>query len=132
MRFCKFAVCFVLFVGAFVQAHSQTHIRVDVPFDFAVGNSTLPAGSYDVNTVWDNQLTWRINNNQGNLAVVRTTPVSAITADHSCSLLFRKIGGQYSLIQFWLGGSDGRNVIRPKIAKTVIAQADYVQIAAKR
>jgi hypothetical protein len=132
MRFCKFAVCFVLCVGAFVQAHSQSQIRVDVPFNFTVANHSLPAGQYEVTTVWSsNNLAWRLNNNQGQSAVLMTNPVSE-KANHECSFLFRKIGGEYSLIQFWPGGTDGRSVIRPKIANTVVAQADYVQIAAKR
>jgi hypothetical protein len=133
MRFCKFAVCFVLFVGAFVQAHSQTQIRVNVPFDFTVGNHSLPAGQYEVSTVWDsNNLVWRVNNHQGQTAVLATNSLSSQKADHECSFLFRKIGGEYSLVQFWLGGRSGREVVRPKIANTVVAQADYVQIAAER
>lgn len=133
MRFCKFAVCFVLFVGAFVQAHSQTPIRVSIPFDFAVGNHSLPAGKYEVSTVSDsNNLVWRVNNHQGQSAVLMTNPVSSAKADQECSFLFRKIGGEYSLVQFWLGGRSGRDVVRPKIANTVVAQADYVQIAAER
>jgi hypothetical protein len=130
MKFCKFAIGFVLFLGAFVQAHSQTQMRINVPFNFTVGNHSLPAGKYAVSTVWDN--TWRVNNYQGNSAVLMTNPVSSRAADHQCSFLFRKIGGEYSLVQFWLGGRSGRDVIRPKIANTVVAQADYVQIAAER
>ena len=133
MKFCKFAVCFVLFVGAFVQAHSQTQIRVNVPFNFTVGNHSLPAGQYEVSTVWnDNNLTWRVNNHQGQSAVLMTNPLSSPAADHECSLLFRKISGEYSLVQFWLGRSDGRDVVRPKIANTVVAKAEYVQIAAEK
>lgn len=109
-------------------------MRVNVPFDFAVGNHTLPAGRYEVNTVWDNnQSVWRINDRQGNTAVVMTTALSTTTADqHKYSLLFRKIGGEYSLVQLWVGKDSARNVIRPKIANTVVAQAEYVQIAAER
>jgi hypothetical protein len=132
MRFCKFAVCFVLFAGAFVQAHSQTQIRVNVPFNFTVGNHSLTAGTYDVSTVWhDTNLTWLVNNHQGQSAVLMTNPVSSGTA-HECSFVFRKIGGEYSLVQFWLGGNEGLKVIRPKIAPNVIAQSDFVQIAAER
>jgi hypothetical protein len=133
MRFCKFAVCFVLFVGAFVQANSQTKMRVSVPFNFTVANHSLPAGQYEVSTVWqDDNLIWRVNNFHGQSAVLTTNPLSSPAADHQCSFLFRKIGGEYSLVQFWLGGHSGRDVIRPKIANTVVAQAEYVQIAAEK
>jgi hypothetical protein len=133
MRFSKLALGCVLFMGAFVQAHSQTQIRVNVPFDFTVGSHTLPAGQYEVNTVFSNNGSiWRINNHQGNLAVMLTNEASAPKVDHRCSLLFRKSGGEYSLVEFWLDGNQGRDVIRPKIARTVIAQSDLVQIAAER
>ena len=133
MRFCKFAVCFVLLAGAFVQAQSQTQLRVNVPFDFTVGNHSLPAGKYEVSTVWSSDnVTWRVTNTQGQSVVLMANPVSSPKVGHECSFLFRKIGGEYSLVQFWLGGSRGVDVIRPKIANTVVAKADYVQIAAER
>jgi hypothetical protein len=132
MRFSKLALGCALFMGAFVQAHSQTQIRVNVPFDFTVGNHTLPAGQYEVNTVSNAGNTWRINNHQGNSAVMLTNAASAPKVDHTCSLLFRRFGGEYSLVEFWLDGNQGRDVIRPKIARTVIAQSDLVQIAAER
>jgi hypothetical protein len=133
MRLSKLALGCALFMGAFVQAHSQTQIRVNVPFDFTVGNHTLPAGKYEVNTASTTEnLTWRIDDHQGNSAVMLTNAVSAPKVDHTCSLLFRRLGGEYSLVEFWLGGTQGRDVIRPKIARTVIAQSDLVQIAAER
>jgi hypothetical protein len=132
MRFCKFAVCCALFIGACIQAHSQTKIRVNIPFDFTVGNHTLPAGKYDVSTVGSGTLTWQIANHEGNSAFLATNAVSSRTVDHPCSLLFRRFGGEYSLIQFWPEGHQGRDVIRPKIARTVIAQSELVEIAANR
>ena len=133
MRFSKLALGCALFMGAFVQAHSQTQIRVNIPFDFTVGNHTLPAGQYEVGPALSGRdASWLINNHQGNSAVMMTNAVSSSKVDHTCSLLFRKFGGEYSLVEFWLGGSRGRDVIRPKIARTVIAQSDLVQIAAER
>ena len=120
-------------MGAFVQAHSQTQIRVNVPFDFTVGNHTLPAGQYDVVPAFTGRdASWLIINRHGNATFVMTYGVSSPMADHKCSLLFRRFGGQYALVQFWTGRHDGRDVIRPKIAPSMIAQSDLVQIAAER
>jgi len=134
MKLCKFAVCFALFMGACIQAHSQTRVRVNIPFDFTVGNHTLPAGQYEVSTVWsDNSSAWKIADAQRHSAFLMTNAVSSPAGvDHTTSLLFRKYAGEYSLVQFWLEGNRGRDVIRPKIAPTVIAQSDFVQIAAER
>jgi hypothetical protein len=132
MKLCKFAVCFVLFMGACIQAHSQAQLRVNIPFDFTVGNHTLPAGQYELSTVWsDNSAAWKIADGQRHSAFLRTNALSS-SSDHTCSLIFRRFGGEYALVQFWTDGHDGRDVIRPKIAPTVIAQSDFVQIAAKR
>jgi hypothetical protein len=132
MKLCKLAVLCVLFAGAFVQAHSQTQMRVDIPFDFAVGNHFLPAGQYDVQTAWsDSNMIWRIYNHENKSAFLATNTAAPTKAQHTPSMVFQKIGGQYSLVQFWLDGSRGRDVIRPKIANTVIAQSDFVQIAAE-
>jgi hypothetical protein len=131
MKLCKLAVLCVLFAGAFVQAHSQTQLRVDVPFNFTIGNHSLPAGQYKVQTAWsDSNLTWRISDQDGKSVFLTTNTVESLKAAHQPSLVFRKIGAEYSLVQFWLDGSSGRDVIRPKIANTVIAQSDFVEIAA--
>jgi len=133
MKLCKFAVCFVLFVGACIQAHSQTQVRVNIPFDFTVGNHTLPAGQYEVSTVWsDNSAAWKIADRQRHSAILMTNEVSSPNGDHTCSLIFRRFGGEYALVQFWTDGREGHDVVRPKIAPTVIAQSDFVQIAANR
>jgi hypothetical protein len=131
MKLCKLAVLCVLFAGAFVQAHSQTQLRVDVPFNFTIGNHSLPAGEYNVQTAWsDSNLTWRVSDRDGNSVILMSNAVHSPNSEHQPSLVFRKIGAEYSLVQFWLDGSRGRDVIRPKISKTVIAQSDFVQIAA--
>jgi len=133
MRLYKFAACFALFVGACLQAHSQTKIRVNIPFDFTVGNHTLPAGKYDVGpALTGTAASWLITNHQGSGTFLMTNAVSSPIADHKCSLLFRRFRGQYALVQFWTGRNNGRDVVRPKIAPSVIAQSELVQIAAER
>jgi hypothetical protein len=132
MRFCKFAMCCALFIGVCIQAHSQTQIRVNIPFDFTVGNHTLPAGKYDVAHAFPGtDQSWLITNHQGNLSFLMTNAASS-PVEAKTSLLFRRFGGQYSLIEFGVAGHQGRSVIRPKIARTVIAQSELVQIAAER
>jgi hypothetical protein len=129
MKLCKLAVLCVLFAGAFLQAHSQTQLRVDVPFNFTIGNHSLPAGQYKVQTAWsDTNTTWRISDQDGKSVVLLTNTAVSSKAEQSPSMVFRKIGAEYSLVQFWLDGSSGREVIRPKIANTVIAQSDVVRI----
>lgn len=133
MKFYKFAVCCALFIAACVPAYSQ-NVRVNIPFDFMVSNHTLPAGEYVVSAVWgESNAAWRIADRQRHSAYLITNSASSPAGvEHHISLVFRQYGGEYSLIQFWLDGNRGRDVIRPKIAPNVIAQSNFVQIAAER
>jgi hypothetical protein len=133
MRLGKFAVCCMLFLGACIRAHSQTHVRVNIPFDFTVGNHALPAGKYDVAPVFNSSNSaWQITNHQGDAAFLMTNGVSSPVIEHKVSLLFRQMAGQYSLVQFWPSANHGCDVIRPKISRNMIAQSQLVQITAER
>jgi hypothetical protein len=133
MRLCKLAVCSALFLTACIPAFSQSGVRVNVPFNFTVGNQSLPAGKYEVVHAFSgNSTAWMITNYQGNTVYLMTNAVLSPVVEHKPSLLFSRFGGQYSLVQFWPRDHEGRDVIRPKIARTMIAQSELVQIAAER
>lgn len=133
MKFCRLALCCVLFIAACMPAHSQTGIRANIPFDFKVGNQLFPSGEYYVAPGFNgNDAAWLITNHQGKTAVFVTTSVSSPVVEHRCSLFFRRFSGEYTLVQFWQAGHDGRDVIRPKINRLMIAQSEVVQIPAQR
>jgi hypothetical protein len=109
MKLGIFKTLFVALVGlAFASAgYSQTvNIRAQIPFRFAIGGQTYPAGEYAVKTLQSySNLTYIGNRNK---------PKSTMTLPHSVSsgppakntvLLFHRIGGTYFLYQLWAEGS---------------------------
>lgn len=133
MKFCKLVCCCLLFAVACMPAFSQTQVRVNIPFDFNVGNHMLPSGQYTVLPgLSENNAIWLITSDSHKSAFVATNPVSSPDVEHNYSLIFRRFGGQYSLVQFWSDGHQGHDVIRPKRDRLMLAKSEVVEIAAER
>jgi hypothetical protein len=100
-------------------AQSANRTVIDIPFDFVVGQKTLPAGQYRIEPVKrDSKTTWEIQRtNNGPSAVVITVPVQARTTQESARLVFQKYDEQYVLAQIWTAGdNDGRELVQPSRA----------------
>jgi len=133
MRLCKLAVYCALFVAACVPAFCQSGLRVNVPFDFMVGNRAFPAGEYGLrSTTINGTETWRITNDKGNSVYMLTNSADSPIVEHKPSLLFQRFGGRYTLAQFWTNTHSGRQVVIPNLPKNVIAQSEFTLIAAER
>src|SRR5215470_14775798 len=99
----------ILALGA-VAAYAQNAIKADIPFDFDVAGTVMPAGHYVVSTpsAWTIQL--RETGGSHRAALVMTNNISTLTANGSMQLVFRGHGDQYFLAKVWTGGRDGREV----------------------
>ena len=112
-----FLMLCLLAVGGGVVANAQidsaTRIEVNVPFDFAVGNTTLPAGKYEIKGVDDlapNVLELRSAN--GRTTVVFEAASAQTRGDQiesKSELIFNKFGDRYFLSQVWVAGSSSGN-----------------------
>ena len=112
-----FLMLCLLVVGGGVVANAQidsgTRIQVNVPFDFAVGNTTLPAGKYEIRGLDDhapNVLELRSAN--GRTTVVFDAESAQTRGDQIESkneLIFNKFGDRYFLSQVWVAGSSFGN-----------------------
>jgi hypothetical protein len=85
-------------------AHAQTtQLKVNVPFDFIVGETVLPAGDYDVQSTgpWGGKAIsiHNVNSNAGTL-VLSNSCQSAKTFDSS-RLIFHRYGQKYFLAEVW-------------------------------
>lgn len=86
-----FTLASILGVGsAFAQVQSR-EVRATVPFDFAVGNKQLPAGTYSIARAKDGTI--EIHNRKGNL-VVMTLASENGSPSAGCVLDFDKRAGQ--------------------------------------
>ena len=108
-------------VSVYTQAENVPFIRVSVPFDFTVGNQTLPAGDYTISdSAVHAQTAIFLQSTDGkHTAVVTTHQSYALDPSAKTQLIFQHSGGEYFLSQLWtLGSSSGREVQLSDRAKT--------------
>ena len=89
------------------SAIAQTiHVRADVPFNFAVGDKSFPAGTYDVGSI-DNVNTkiLRLQARDGNSSMmVGSNAAENLKPANKTKLVFNRYGNRYFLSQIWVAG----------------------------
>jgi hypothetical protein len=120
MRFIRNKVLAGLAVAAAVvllcfpaATQAQTvNLKVTIPFDFHVGNQTLPSGAYIVRNM-DGAL--RISDSSGHLATVMSIPVSGPSIGSRNAIVFSRYGNDYFLKEArWEGYNNARGVLKSK------------------
>lgn len=94
-----------------VQAQSRGKLEVNIPFEFQIGNQTLPAGEYSVKRLTQNSIL--VQSADGQESVIAQTPGTVQAKSNRTAaqekLVFHKYGSQYFLSQVWMvRGSEGR------------------------
>lgn len=118
------AIAGVLSVGSAFAQDSQ--LRATMPFDFTVGNKSLPSGTYTVSPVFSTA--YAIQNWDHNTSAVSTVSPDSSQAYGSAKLVFDKIGKQYFLRKV-IGGSHWQNVSLPlsKAEQRARSQENFAQ-----
>lgn len=96
-----------------VQAQSRGKIAATIPFEFQIGNKTLPAGEYSVKPLTQNSMLVQSEDGQASAIVVTNNRVQADIngKDARERLVFHQYGSKYFLSQVWLvRGGDGREL----------------------
>jgi hypothetical protein len=119
---------FGMFLGlAMVSAQGQApgKARVDIPFEFSAGKTTLHAGVYNVKRMSADVVSLR--SEDGKSTVILHAPVTESSSDPNAvaRLVFSKQGEEYFLSQIWLTADSGRRV-------WIGRDAERVEIALKR
>jgi hypothetical protein len=119
---------FGMFLGfAMVNAQGQapSKVRVEIPFEFSAGKSTLPAGVYTVKRMSGEVV--RLRSEDGKSAAILHAPVTHNSSNPNAieRLVFSKQGEQYFLSQIWLTADSGREV-------WIGSKAERIEIALKR
>lgn len=119
------ALC-LLAAGGGVVANAQGEqpaiIDVSVSHAFVTGDTTLPAGKYEIRRLDDTVTNIsEIRSVNGRTAVVFETEAAQSPDDQPASkteLIFNKVGNQYFLSQVWVAGSlNGRELTKSKMEK---------------
>ena len=112
-----------------------SRVVANMPFGFTAGNTSLPAGQYEVAEVTANILRVRDKTTQ-NQALVLTTGGCVSAEDVPAKLVFRRYGDTYFLAEVWAGEKRGSFVPKTKQEKDVALiaarQAERVTVAGIR
>ena len=101
------------------QQLSENKIAVNIPFDFAVGETKLPAGKYTlrriISTSSADQLLIQNAEARVDMRTGITRPNRASEIQRKSKLVFNRYGGKYFLSQVWMAGSDtGRDLFQSR------------------
>jgi hypothetical protein len=78
--------------GAMAQDRA---VRATLPFDFTAGDRLLPAGNYEISSVWSNVI--EIRNRDKGTAIMVTTTYDSHESRNGSKLVFDRLGDQYFL-----------------------------------
>jgi hypothetical protein len=107
------------FVTAVASANGQERkARATIPFEFIVGDKSLPAGAYTVGAATAGGPTLRISNNDSNDGALRLTVPLGEKSDHA-KLVFHRYGARYFLAEVWTTDEDGRGVMKSRQERAI-------------
>jgi len=104
-----------LAVGA-AAAGAQDTIRINIPFDFTVGESNLPAGVYEVQRIFGDGVALRIRCEDCKSEASFMTIGVYAKKEVAPRMVFHRYGSRYFLNQLWMGGSSsGRQLLKVRL-----------------
>jgi len=121
------AVAVVLLAAGSSFAQS-TNVVADVPFAFTIGNQSVPAVHYELQSI----------SGEGILALRRGNEHMGLVSTHSIQspaayrsrLIFQRFGDRYFLRQIWMSGSNsGRELPSTKLEKELAGNRTLESVA---
>ena len=105
-----------------IAAQSERSKVTSIPFNFIVGQKTLPAGEYTVEpNRRDTDNVWLVQSRDGHVSALFTTmSLRASETQEKTKFVFHKYGDRYFLSQIWTpGGNSGRELHMPSLEREV-------------
>jgi hypothetical protein len=116
------------------SAIAQTvHVRANIPFNFAVGSKTLPAGTYDVGTIdgRDSKMLLLQARDGNSSMIVGSNAAENFKPADKTKLVFNQYGSRYFLSEIWMNGATrGRQL--PKTSREKELAKDWAQDLTRR
>ena len=110
------------FVAAVASANGQSQQAVaKIPFEFVVGDKSLPAGEYGVGKLNASGEVLRIASTEDNETALRlTSPITRPSAPDKSTLVFHRYANHYFLTQVWSAGeTTGRQLMKSKQERAI-------------
>ena len=117
------------FVSAVASANGQSRQqRATIPFEFVVGDKTLPSGQYAVGAITDSGAALRVSSTeQGQSAARLTTTITRSKADGG-KLVFLRYANHYFLSEVWTAGeTTGRRLTKSAQQKAIESEMAAVK-----
>lgn len=112
----------VAFASALASVSAQTpghNITASIPFEFNVGDKTLPAGQYAIGRINSDGTQLRISNREESASRL-TQAVQANEPKEESVLVFKRYGERYFLSQVWMVGErEGRQMLKSNSEKAM-------------
>ena len=127
----------LLLVAACANAQS-VNVKANVPFDFMVGKSTLPAGEYSIQSISTGASdVLAIRGGKTNQMLTSANHAETLNPSKNSRLVFHKYGDQYFLAQIWLEGDRAGRELKisrreAEVAKNVPTSEEVIVLAALR
>jgi hypothetical protein len=101
--------------GARAQTSSHTELRANIPFQFNVGDKTLPAGEYTVRQInlHSDRAVLQIRRKDGSAGVMIQMDSVNGRAPESAKLIFHRYSNEYFFAEAWVDG-DANGLRAPK------------------
>ena len=96
------------------SAKSVDGVRAQIPFDFHVGDSLLPAGEYTINALTDDDVALRIGDGKRGTIALTDSKQAKAGSEARSRLIFHKYGDQYFLAAVWGADQTGRELRESK------------------
>lgn len=93
-------------------------VKANVPFEFIVGDKTLPAGEYVIRAASIGGEALSIQGTVSNHRAVRFANTTR-RADKSAALVFHRYGESFFLSQIWLGDGEGRQLLKSRQQRAI-------------
>ena len=112
-----FQMLTLLLMLGVTSAHALTGDKVvaNIPFDFTVEKTTLPAGEYTIVRSGSSLVLFVQNKETHEAAFVQAIPVEDRSSLGEAKLVFVRHGNEHFLSQVWFGTLTGREIPKPRM-----------------
>jgi hypothetical protein len=110
-----------LLATASLFAEMQPRMSANIPFEFHVGNSMLPAGEYTVYAEPGSGLVRLRSADSKSSVTILANAVQTLSTPRESKLIFNRYGDNYFLFRIWRSGSDTGNEMRKSRRETELA-----------
>ena len=116
------ATLFGLFLLPLAHAQVSQSLQGNIPFNFRVGNTVLPAGEYAIRPLNNGSFVFLMRSLEHNgKAVMGLSYKVHESSNQSPKLVFHRYGDTYFLSQIWGGDEGAGSALLPSKAERVIA-----------